>query len=198
MAASLRKLDLPIGRLDDWDLLQAAFEGYMEEVQSLPTVDASQILNKEFPSTQNKSAQVQRLKQMLSQRNEWAYSKTSPLYETPQQVLADALTCIQNEKRLSQKKTVRQLLGPYLETSKEVPNARHFQRLPWTQRFRRDFWEYIAALKIKGTDFFPAEAVSKVSPLAPGEQRTLDALKQAAPQGKSVRTVHSYPKRRLG
>lgn len=186
MIPPIRKLDLPIGKLDDWDLLQAGFEGYMEEAERAPGVNAAQILETEFPADQGKSKQIQRLKVMLSHRNTYRNPLTPPQFDTPLHLLEDALARIQNEKRLSQQESVRQLLIHYLETTETIPGSPFHTYVSWTRFFRRDFWEYLASLKIKGTALLPQEEGAKPRKLPPGEQRTLDALKQVAPNGLTV------------
>lgn len=179
-----RKLDLPLAKLDDWDLLQAAFEASVEEIGSRPGFDIEAILEKEFPHNQPKLSQENRIKVMLSQKNEWS-SMTAPYkVETPTEILADALNRILNESRLSQRKTIRQLIRSYLDTridphSEARPAS---PRCPWTQYFRRDFWNYLAEAKMKGAQWLNPSTETQIR-LEPGPLRTLMALKQAVPDG---------------
>lgn len=182
-----RKLDLPLARLDDWDLLQAAFEASFEEIGPQPGFDIEAILEKEFPQNRPKQKQEARLKIMLSQRNEWGYTREPHKEVTPTDILADALSRILNESRLSQRKTVRQLISPYLDTrmapvSQGSPLS---PRCPWTKYFRRDFWDYLSEEKINGAQWLTPSKEIQIR-LQPGEQRTLEALKHIAPEGLTV------------
>lgn len=191
MATSHRKLDLPLSKLDDWDLLQAAFEAMIEEAGAHPSIDVARILETEFPQTQSKPAQEAKLKRMLSQRNEWGHTKHPLQQATPAETLADALHRILNETRLSQCKTIRQLLSPYLDTSEPISpdNSPITRRCPWTGHFRRDFWEYLAQEKINGAAWLTTNQEVKKRSLQPGELRTLNALKQINPEGATVREL---------
>jgi hypothetical protein len=184
-----RKLDLPIGMLDDWDLLQAAFEGMLAEIGSQPGFDIEAILQKEFPHNQSKSNQVARLKVMLSQRNEWGYMREPLIEVTPVDILADALKRIMNESRLSQRKTVRQLLTPYLDTRIDpLQKAPLSPRCPWTKHFLRDFWSYLAEEKITGAQWLNSPIEIK-NCLQPGPLRILQVLKAEAPDGFTVKEL---------
>ncbi len=181
----MKKLDRALADMDDWDLLQATFEGMLEEVGFHPGVDIALTLEKEFPDNQSKRQQEIRLKRMLSQRNEWGYAKRSVSNAgTPPEILREALQRILNEMRLSQQKTVRQLLRPFLDTSIKPATAGSLfqERCAWTQHFRRDFWEFLASQKIDGIDWFPALSRG----LQPGELRVLEALQRAYPEGLTV------------
>lgn len=181
----MKKLDLSLADMDDWDLLQATFEGMLEEVGFHLGVDIALTLEKEFPQDQSKQQQQARLKRMLSQRNEWGYAKRSVSNAvTPPEILSEALQRILNEMRLSQQKTVRQLLSPFLNTSIKPATAGGLfqERCAWTRYFRRDFWEFLASQKIEGIDWFPVSGRR----LQPGEIRVLEALQRAYPEGLTV------------
>lgn len=221
MEKRIQKLDLPLAGLDDWDLLQAVFEGKITEISPHPGFNGPAILEQEFPALQSKNAQVVRLTRMLSQRNEWGYGR-GPLDDgVPSEILEDALKRIQNETRLGQTKTIRALLQAYPETTMppETPESPERQRFTWTALFYRDFFEFLAEKKIAGEGLLDAtlsggtkpkpqpndtkilrplkegmplstaDLEGPEQPLQPGAVRTLQALKEASPQGLTIKEL---------
>jgi hypothetical protein len=190
--ATTRKLELPLSALDDWDLLQAAFEAMIEAIGTRPGFNVNAILEKEFPAKQSKRAQKSRIKRLLSQRNEWAFNRPPMAEITPTEILEDALRRVTNELRLDPTKTIRALLRAYPEATMppETPESPYRRRFTWTAHFYRDFFEFLAEKKIAGEILItPHSSEGPEQRLKPGEARALQALREASPQGLTVKEL---------
>lgn len=188
------KLDQAISKLDDWDLLQAVFEAVLEANDSLPGVSAQTLLADAFPMHLGKPGQIQRLNAMMSQRNAWAFGRKESTHPVPKNILSQALLQIQNEARLKQDRTVRELLKPY-QTALRSGDSQVFMRRrePWAEFFQCDFLDYLLDQKMQGyclllVESEQAELTADLRP-APGALRVLEVLKQRTPGGLTVKQL---------
>jgi hypothetical protein len=121
---------------------------------------------------------------MLSQRNLWDASRPEHQEVTPTPVLEKALASIQNDQHLLGTRSVKDLLTPYAETVTPIGTGLVKPQYPF---FYRDFWEFLATKKMNQECLLTPPKASP--PLTPGEKRTLAALKNAFPNGLTIKEL---------